>query len=389
MLFREIYQPIEKTRLEHILKFLLEHLPKTIVLSSGVRISKEKISYFEVKGCTALVTDTYEDIFTQAPTPDNKAYNIISKIDHKEYAALIASLPEGEHKEFLECLNLHPPFEVMLDDEKIDIQNTTLSPLQTQKYLHPKQADVDLTLLKDNAGVAYLHTHLHVESWEFLYHRIDFLKNAGVRVFYLELPKTLLDPLFHAFNRTGNRLMLEEHLSLYHQSMPEQHPYIVRLCTSAYKNGIQVLPIDSSAALRPNTQKLLDNENNHYRDQYMRVQIIKHQQVRQGEYKFAALFGMFHAKIADELRIPTIGLYPDSQTHMLKRSLNFSTTVFQMMEEKKIEKATDINFQLSSTYKPKPKSCRTPLMLKVGFFAAAAYVVVGAAVVCKVLTANK
>ena len=386
MLVREITQAIDKKRFKEVVEFLLAHLPTSIILASGASVAKNQIRYIDFGVASGLLSENGEDIITQMPNPDKTAFNVLSKLDKKNWDELIASLPESQHKLFLQCLNLHPMFDILFEAETQESKGQLVAPLQNQKSLIEKRPDGDLPLLSTAAGLVYLHCHLHVESWEFMCHRMTLFKNAGVTVLYLELPKTVLGPVIQQFNQTGDKQCLVEHLNFYRLNLPEQKPYFIDLCVAARANGIEIVPIDTSGALLVEGNATVENliKNNQFRDQYMRLQICKHQREGQGEKKFVALVGMYHADVARQLNLPTIGLHPNAQA----QSLNPQYLTSQRMYEglRALRQEADINFVLSSTYQPKAKSSCPSILMRVGFFAAA---VVGVAAVAASYTAQR
>jgi hypothetical protein len=386
MLVREITQAIVKQRFKEILEFILAHLPTHITLASGAKVARNQISYIDFGVGAGLVSEKAEDIITQMPNPDKTAINVLSKFDKKNWDKLVASLPESQHNLFLQCLHLHPSFEILFEAEASEINSQDVLPLQKQKLLIEKRPDGDLPLLSNAAGLVYLHCHLHVESWEFMSHRMTLFKNAGVTVLYLELPKTVLGPVFQQFNQAGDKQCLLEHLTFYRLNLPEQKPYYIDLCVAARANGIEIIPIDSSGALFVEGNATVANliKNNQFRDQYMRLQICKHQREGPGNKKFVALVGIYHADVARQLNLPTIGLHPNAQAQSLIPQQLTSQGMYEWLRA--LREKADINFVLSSTYQPKAKSGCPSLLMRVGFFAAA---VVGVAAVAASYAAQR
>lgn len=381
MLGREILKPIDKNRLKEILKMLWDYFPNEIRLSSDETITKKQLlrpKEDRDSGFICKVDNKTRFIFKQQSTGPG-TQELLTEIHPDDYAKLIESLPENEHKIFLQCLNLHTNFAALLENEKADIANNPAEPLQKQKHLSKNSAEHDLPFLQRNQGTVYLQSHLHVESWQLMCERMPLFKRENIKVLYLELPCTLMGPLFKHFNKSGDTKLLQEHLELFPMGLPERIPYFIALCRLAYMHGIEVFPIDTSAALlmphEANTPKQL--QNNSYPDQYMRTQIVKHQRAG-GAKKFVGLLGALHDNVAHELKIPTIIFVPDPDVVSLNPKVISSKELLQQMLS--LRDCGNLTLELYSTYKQTEKKacCSSSTLKRVGFFTAATAVAVTA-----------
>lgn len=222
--------------------------------------------------------------------------------------------------------------------------------------------------MQQNVGIAYLHNHFHIESWELMFSRIPLLKDMGVKILYLEWPKATLGPLFSHFNKTGDVGVLQQHLNLFLSFIPQQVPYVVKLCAVAHANGQTVIPIDSSSFPGMEDQMIEDMQyKNNLRDNYMQFQIAKHQLETAADKKFAVLLGINHFNVARNLNIQTIGLFPGPET---KKTLAPPTELQAVLwSMQRHQNTADINFTLSTSSNPK-SICNTQLK-RLGFFASA------------------
>ena len=328
MLVRQISHPIDKKRFKEIVEFLLAHLPNEIKTLHG-NVKKINIKFLQLELSCGLYSIAEAPIFvySQSPKGQQSSYGIVAFIDLKTWQSILVTLPESEHKTFLQCIGLAlPPAAIKIEEDKF-IAAHKQTRLQKQKNTNAlKNFDhntVAAELLSTNCGLLFTHDHTHVESWLMLAQQLPKLKESGINTLYVELPVAMYSGLFRIFNITGDQKLLAEHINYYCSMVPKQLLFLTHVCVSAFNSGIKVLPFDSSNFLNPNSvtpQSMMAN--NQYRDNFMTAQICSSQKPRKG--KFLVLAGGFHHSVAKKLNIPSIALCPDSNAVSLNPEMSAS-----------------------------------------------------------------
>ena len=227
----------------------------------------------------------------------------------------ILDLSNDWRSNYLRCLNLVPEnLAIFQRFEDAVVQQISNAWVQQSKTIPIRvNSPSDLDMLDDNHGLLYLNLHCHLESWLFFFDRMPEFARKNVRVCYMEMAKIALAPLFLEFERTGDEAFLKEHLEIYNITMIELIPLFYQLAVCAKRNGITVIPVDSSTSTADDVTSMEKlNAWNQRRDNLIAANIS----ISQGERnhpKFVALYGAMHFPLAKKLNIPSVLLRTDGR----------------------------------------------------------------------------